>query len=576
MRSESNQPSAVGGALRDDTLSMIGHDQRATDDSRSVTPKSPTIPSSDLSQDAATVVQDRMKSDPSLIQNYQGFDRNRQLAETLDSSLLPSINTAADFQTTNSSYQEVQIRRASQPHHHSSPATAGLQIRTDIQPSSSTTAQKQSTLSSNSSSGASYGTPVVGVATSPEFLIPALHHAISTGSLAGTLSPNTAIASPALAAMLTGIDITPLPSPIMPGDSSPTPWERVRSGDAREVASGSSSSSGPAARRMTNENAAPPRLNGPLSPGTPPKKKKGYGSLLPTAVEAQAANAAAIEQNRRAQSHGRHRSISDFVPEALQNVRQRVATIGHDGFNLGTPSADAPMHREHYLAAERGLVSAPPTIDSTQTLPSPPPSNKSVTDLELDNEEMEPSAEYFIVRSASNASRKRKWRAVRPLGQGTFSKVVLATSERLPRGAEYTEENLDPGKLVAVKIVEHGPAGGADEERIEVSLKREVDILKSVSHASIVNLKALEYTEARALLVLTYCPGGDLFDLASGKNNVLSPVLVQRMFSELVSAVRYLHTNYIVHRDIKLESASPSFPLSTLSLQQLTHLQMFL
>lgn len=552
---------------------MTGHVPYAADGSGSgpVTSKQ-----SDLSQDAATGGQGHL-SNPSYqaYNNQLGFDHNRNVTGRIDSPL-PSINTAvADLQPTNSSQQqEVQIRRQSQPHH-TSLATVGLQIRTDIQPSTSSSrpTQRQSIASSDSSHGATLGTPDLGATTSPEFLTPSLHHAVSTGSLGSTLSPNSAIASPALAAMLTGIDITPLPSPIMPGDSSPGPWKRIRSiGDSQEggsSGSGSSASDG----RSSSENAPPPRFNGPASPGSPPKKKKGYGSLLPAAVEAQTANVHGIEQNRRTQSHGRNRSISDFKPETLQNVRQRVATMGHDAFNVAAPS-ETPLHREHYLAAERGLVSAPAAVDSAQTLPSPPPSNKSVTDLELDDdEEMEPSAEYFVVRSASNASRKRKWRAVRVLGQGTFSKVMLATSERLPRGTEYIEENLEAGKLVAVKIVEHGPAGGADEERIEVSLKREVDILKSVSHPSIVNLKALEYTEARALLVLTYCPGGDLFDLASGKHNFVNARLVQRMFSELVSAVRYLHTNYIVHRDIKLESAFPTSFFVSPSLQQLTRSQ---
>ena len=169
--------------------------------------------------------------------------------------------------------------------------------------------------------------------------------------------------------------------------------------------------------------------------------------------------------------------------------------------------------------------------------------------------EDEDNVEYFTVRSA-HEDRKRKWRSVRSLGQGTFSKVILATSQRLPPNTPYDEQHLNPRKLVAVKIVEHGPAGGADEERIEISLKREVDILKSVSHPSIVQLKALEYTDERALLVLSYCPGGDLFELASEHRNILQPAMVQRMFAELVGAVRYLHNNYIVHRDIKLESKS--------------------
>jgi protein-serine/threonine kinase len=201
------------------------------------------------------------------------------------------------------------------------------------------------------------------------------------------------------------------------------------------------------------------------------------------------------------------------------------------------------------------------SVDSAKVLPSPPPSNKSTMDVEDDEDTdmqsvggaEDSDVEYFIVRSA-HQDYKRKWRSVRTLGQGTFSKVVLATSQQLPSGTTYDEKHLDPRKLVAVKIVEHGPAGGADEERIEVSLKREVDILKSVSHPSIVQLKALEYTDERALLVLSYCPGGDLFELASEHRNILQPNMVQRMFAELVGAVRYLHQNYIVHRDIKLES----------------------
>jgi protein-serine/threonine kinase len=165
---------------------------------------------------------------------------------------------------------------------------------------------------------------------------------------------------------------------------------------------------------------------------------------------------------------------------------------------------------------------------------------------------MQGAEEFYAVRSIRN-QQPRLYRKLRQLGHGTFSQVSLAVRVEL-------EEGGDPGnvpatqKLVAIKIIDHGPAGGADEERLEVSLKREVEILKSLNHPSLVQLKAFGSDEKRALLVLDYCPGGDLFEFVSNNTRPLTPGLIRRIFAELVTAVRYLHEHYVVHRDIKLES----------------------
>jgi protein-serine/threonine kinase len=125
--------------------------------------------------------------------------------------------------------------------------------------------------------------------------------------------------------------------------------------------------------------------------------------------------------------------------------------------------------------------------------------------------------------------------------------------------------HYDRRTLVAVKVCEHGPHGGASEERVEMSLKRELQIMQCIHHPSLVHLKAWNIEPTRAILVLSYCPGGDLFDVASRHRPLLTPSLLRRIFAELVGAVGYLHERRIVHRDIKLENVLVNIPAAELA-----------
>lgn len=431
---------------------------------------------------------------------------------------------------------------------HLSPASAGLHLDTDL-------SARAMPIAARKEPPMIFETPVEDAIrenlASPKFsaiMGSSLRSTLSNSSFGSSFSPSStssALPSPYLASLT---DLTPLPSPTIGSDGPPT-WRRPapssRSGSTEEITR---------LGRASSVSSIPSNIS--------PRKKKAYGHLQ--SVTSGVANmiATAQENEQAKKSHSRNRSISDFVPDQLQNMRQRHVTFGPGD----TANPEYHMHREAHLAVKRGLTSL--NVDHLKALPSPPPSNTSIAesdDAEDESlvEDVDPS-EYLQIHCGIN-NRKRRFRQLRLLGQGTFSKVMLATNERVPSNPPPDIElHLDPHRLVAVKMVEHGPAGGADEERIETSLKREVEMLKSISHPSLIRLIACEDQFTRTLLVLTYCPGGDLFDLASGKRDLLKPALVQRIFSELVSAARYLHRNWIVHRDIKLENVLVNLPAEQL------------
>lgn len=56
-------------------------------------------------------------------------------------------------------------------------------------------------------------------------------------------------------------------------------------------------------------------------------------------------------------------------------------------------------------------------------------------------------------------------------------------------------------------------------------------------------------------MVTEYASGGELFDyLVSRPNGLLSEAQASQLIRQVVSAVAYMHSNKVIHRDIKLEN----------------------
>ncbi|KAJ5720683.1 uncharacterized protein N7483_008617 [Penicillium malachiteum] len=389
---------------------------------------------------------------------------------------------------------------------------------------------------------------------------PSLRALIAPNFSSGSLSPASIISSPQLNAMA---DITPLPSPI--GGASP--WRRGELPSLSRTSS-TASRSGSSLRLSDSSQMLGPSVTAPSTSRTPAKPYTGLNEL---GDESPIANRNRQESQSK---HVRNRSLSDYAPPSRTSLPRPIAVSGTGPTippSSSTDSKSTGLHREQYLAVHRGIA-----IPSVRP-PSPPRSvgsgyGDSDTEPVIQHPPPLTSEEIYSVRSI-RTQQARMYRKLRVLGQGTFSQVSLAARIEQPIQTPLSPSydgtaNMGPPiatqKLVAVKVIEHGPAGGADQERLEVSLKREVDILKAVNHPSLVQLKAFGSDDKRALLVLDYCPGGDLFEFATSGARPSSPSLIRRIFAELISAVRYLHSNYIVHRDIKLENVLLTMPIHAL------------
>ena len=122
------------------------------------------------------------------------------------------------------------------------------------------------------------------------------------------------------------------------------------------------------------------------------------------------------------------------------------------------------------------------------------------------------------------------------LGEGAFGSVRLGV-------------NRQTGEKVAIKILEKNRLKSEDKCRIQ----REIKILKKLRHPNIVHLYSIIETEKQILIIMEYIQGQELFHYILLKKKI-SEEEACYYFSQIVSAVEYLHNLKIAHRDIKSEN----------------------
>ncbi|KAF3558893.1 hypothetical protein F2Q69_00011853 [Brassica cretica] len=124
------------------------------------------------------------------------------------------------------------------------------------------------------------------------------------------------------------------------------------------------------------------------------------------------------------------------------------------------------------------------------------------------------------------------------LGCGAFAKVFHARDRR--SGQSVAVKILNKKKLLA------NPA-------LANNIKREISIMRRLSHPNIVGLHEVMATKTRIFFAMEFVKGGELFNKIS-KHGRLSEDLSRRYFQQLIAAVGYCHARGVYHRDLKPEN----------------------
>lgn len=129
------------------------------------------------------------------------------------------------------------------------------------------------------------------------------------------------------------------------------------------------------------------------------------------------------------------------------------------------------------------------------------------------------------------------------IGRGSYSTVHKAHKNR----GKY--------EVVAIKCIKISSLSARSKE----NLINEVNILKQINHQHIVSMRDLTWDMNHIFLILEYCPGGNLSEFIKQKGR-LSEFMVQHFTQQLVLGLQVLHSQNIVHCDLKPANILLSIP----------------
>lgn len=125
----------------------------------------------------------------------------------------------------------------------------------------------------------------------------------------------------------------------------------------------------------------------------------------------------------------------------------------------------------------------------------------------------------------------------RQLGRGAFGKVNLGV-------------HILTGKTVAIKSFK---LNDKEINSIRRRLHLETQLMKTLNHLNVLKMYETFETTNYLMIVVEFISGGDLLSFLRKRNKVSEPV-AKFLFKQLMEGLKYMHSQGIIHRDVKLDN----------------------